>query len=125
MAARPNDCIHQFEIRLSRTLHYPFFVTETYFSTRGFDSPVFTIIVGPEKTRFNAHTAYLSQSPVLDRMCNGNFKESHDFHINLPFDDPPVIHAMLQYLYSGKFLDFGTVESGHGFSGAADQLADI
>ncbi|KAI4175584.1 MAG: hypothetical protein LQ343_001575 [Gyalolechia ehrenbergii] len=91
----------------------------------GFDSAVFTITVGHEKHRFTAHATYLSQSPVLDRMCHGHFKESNDSLIDLPDDEPTVIKALIQYLYSGNFLDFGTMESGHGSAGANDQLSDI
>ncbi|KAL8712376.1 MAG: hypothetical protein Q9225_006953, partial [Loekoesia sp. 1 TL-2023] len=91
----------------------------------GFVSTVFTVIAGAEKQRFTAHAAYLSQSPVLERMCYGRFKESQESRIELPDDDPVVIKAIIQYLYSGDFLDFGTIESGGGSAGAADQLSDI
>ncbi|KAL9029360.1 MAG: hypothetical protein Q9196_002386 [Gyalolechia fulgens] len=125
MATWQHHSFDRVKVKLSPTLSFPSPVTETYSFTRGFDSAVFTITVGSEKHRFTAHATYLSQSPVLDRMCHGNFRESHDSLIDLPDDDPPVIKALIQYLYSGNFLDFGTMESGNGSAGAADQLSDI
>ncbi|KAL8698802.1 MAG: hypothetical protein Q9201_006371 [Fulgogasparrea decipioides] len=75
----------------------------------GFDSQVFTITVGPEARVFTAHAAYLCQSPIFERMCRANFKESQNMRINLPEDDPAVIKAIIQYLYAGNFWGLGIV----------------
>ncbi|KAL8684708.1 MAG: hypothetical protein Q9224_006175 [Gallowayella concinna] len=49
----------------------------------------------------------------------------HTYGLKLPDQDPSVMGALLQYLYTGNFLDFGTIESGAGSAGAAVQLADM
>ncbi|KAL8758041.1 MAG: hypothetical protein Q9199_001771 [Rusavskia elegans] len=91
----------------------------------GFDSQIFTIITGPEEKGYTAHATYLCQSPVLERMCYGQFQESQTFEIRLPEDEPQAIRALIQYLYTGRFLDYGTMESGNGSAGAATQLAEL
>ena len=58
-------------------------------------------------------------------MCHGRFQESLMFEIRLPEDDPEVIRALIQYLYTGNFHDFGTVKSGRGPKGAGSQLARL
>ncbi|KAL9583195.1 MAG: hypothetical protein Q9212_002845 [Teloschistes hypoglaucus] len=74
----------------------------------GFDSQIFTITVGPEGKALTAHAAYLSQSPVFERMCNSPFRESGTSTINLPEDEVKVIQAIIQYLYAGDFWGFGS-----------------
>ncbi|KAL8727674.1 MAG: hypothetical protein Q9166_005910 [cf. Caloplaca sp. 2 TL-2023] len=93
----------------------------------GFDSQIFIfiVIVGSEEKAFTAHESFLSQSPVFEKMCHGQFQESHAFEIKLPEDDPKVMRAIIQYLYTGNFLDFGSMESGHGPKGAGSQLAAL
>ncbi|KAL9598281.1 MAG: hypothetical protein Q9219_004582 [cf. Caloplaca sp. 3 TL-2023] len=91
----------------------------------GFSSPIFTLVVGPEEVDFTVHASFLSISPVFKCMCHGLFKESEDRLIELPEDKPPVIRAIISYLYSGSFLDFGTMESGGGSANAQDQLSDM
>ncbi|KAL8868095.1 MAG: hypothetical protein Q9174_005221 [Haloplaca sp. 1 TL-2023] len=76
----------------------------------GFASRIFTITVGVEKVVFAAHEAYLSQSPVFKKMCNGKFEESQTLQINLPDDDPTVIKVVLQYLYAGDFSDIDVTD---------------
>lgn len=91
----------------------------------GFDSQMFTLTVGPEAKSFTAHAAFLSQSPVFEKMCSGQFQESHTCEIKLPEDNPEVIRAFIQYLYTGNVLDFGSLASGHGPKGAGLQLAGL
>ncbi len=86
---------------------------------------MFTFTVEPEAKSFTAHAAFLSQSPVFEKMCSGQFLESHTCEIKLPEDNPEVIRAFIQYLYTGNFLDFGSMESGHGPKGAGSQLAGL
>lgn len=75
----------------------------------GFQSQIFTILAGPQRQKFTAHASFLSQSPVLDRMCHGQFEESRTFTICLPDDRPDVIRAVIQYLYSRDIQKFGSV----------------
>lgn len=95
--------------------------------TSGFDSQIFTLIVGPEdeEKTFTAHASYLSQSPVFDRMCNGHFEEAHTFKIRLPEDTPKVIEALIEYLYSGNCRNYGTMLSGEDAKTATHQLAEL
>lgn len=58
-------------------------------------------------------------------MCHGQFQESQTFEIRLPEDEPQAIRALILYLYTGRFLDYGTRESGNGSAGAAAQLAEL
>ncbi|KAL8726683.1 MAG: hypothetical protein Q9166_006551 [cf. Caloplaca sp. 2 TL-2023] len=92
----------------------------------GFDSQIFTLIVGAEEKHFTAHASYLSQSPVFNRMCYGQFNESHSLQIRLPEDDPKIIKILIQYLYSG---DFHTPEIAEAYCGttvdASNQLAEL
>ncbi|KAL8922447.1 MAG: hypothetical protein Q9208_005169 [Pyrenodesmia sp. 3 TL-2023] len=91
----------------------------------GYGSDSFTILVGPEQKSFRVHAAFLAQSPVFEISCYGKFKESHEQRIELPDDDPEVASAIIQYLYSGNVLDFGTADEEDGSAKAADQLAEL
>ncbi|KAL8689715.1 MAG: hypothetical protein Q9218_004678 [Villophora microphyllina] len=73
---------------------------------QGLESKIFTINVGSEGRTFSMHEAYLCQSPVFERMCHGDFKESQTSQIFLPDDDPATIGKILQYLYAGDFDSF-------------------
>ena len=80
-----------------------YYTSETKFQ-RDFETPIFTLIVGPEgatKT-YTAHQAYLAGSPVFGSMCQaGSFQEGQTFQIRLPEDEPRAITDILRYLYSG------------------------
>ncbi|KAL8689713.1 MAG: hypothetical protein Q9218_004676 [Villophora microphyllina] len=99
----------------------------------GFDSEIFTIVVGPDAKTYTAHAVFLSQSPVLKRMCHAGFQESQTRRISLPEDDSRVIRSMIQYLYGGDFFSFGTKEvpteestkSADSLIQAAEELAAI
>ena len=73
----------------------------------GFESKIFTITVGaePQQRVFTAHQAYLSQSPMFERMCQANFRESQSLQISLPDDDPQVIGAIIHYMYCGNLWE--------------------
>ena len=75
-------------------------------SASPFDSEIFVLVVGTQKKRFRAHSAYLSQSPVFDAMCHHSFKESKTHQIDLPEDDPEVFSLILKYLYAGNFAGY-------------------
>ncbi|KAI4251706.1 MAG: hypothetical protein LQ352_004694 [Teloschistes flavicans] len=99
----------------------------------GFDSEIFTIVVGSEAKVYTVHAAFLSQSPVLKRMCHAGFQESQTRRISLPEEDTKVVRAMIQYLYGGDFCSFGTKEASpeettepaDDLTQAADELAVI
>ncbi|KAL8880694.1 MAG: hypothetical protein Q9192_007965, partial [Flavoplaca navasiana] len=59
----------------------------------GFQSQIFTILAGRQRHKFTAHASFLSQSPVLDRMCHGPFEESLIFTIHLPDENPDTLQA--------------------------------
>ncbi|KAL8965969.1 MAG: hypothetical protein Q9183_003593, partial [Haloplaca sp. 2 TL-2023] len=71
-----------------------------------FDSEIFVLVVGTQKKRFRAHSAYLGQSPVFDAMCRHSFTESKTHQIDLPEDDPHVFSLILKYLYAGNFAGY-------------------
>lgn len=62
---------------------------------------MYTLVVGSEEKVFYSHEVVLSQSPVFERMCNGSFKESVEYRIELPDDDANVFECMLEYMYRG------------------------
>ncbi len=68
----------------------------------GFDSQIFTLIVGREEKVYTAHATYLCQSPVFENICYGHFQESQTFEIRLPEDEPQAIRALIQYFYTGR-----------------------
>ncbi|KAL8865914.1 MAG: hypothetical protein Q9174_006615, partial [Haloplaca sp. 1 TL-2023] len=70
----------------------------------GLKSRIFKVLVGPQGIAFTVHEAHLCQSPVLERMCHGDFIESKTLEINLPEDDPKVFDAVANYLYTGEMF---------------------
>ncbi|KAL8954952.1 MAG: hypothetical protein Q9183_006853 [Haloplaca sp. 2 TL-2023] len=61
----------------------------------GFASRIFTISVGPQEVPLAVHEADLSQSPVFEKMCNGDFEENQTQLVKLPEDDPIVMKIIL------------------------------
>lgn len=66
-------------------------------------------------------------------MCHAGFQESQTRQISLPEEDSGVVRAIIQYLYTGNFWDFGmgevspeeTTELEDDLTQAADELAAI
>ncbi|KAH7371886.1 hypothetical protein BKA64DRAFT_689686 [Cadophora sp. MPI-SDFR-AT-0126] len=59
-----------------------------------------------EGTIFKVHCSIIcSQSKVLARMVDGQFKEAALRNIELPNDELPVVAAMMRYLYTGNYID--------------------
>lgn len=58
-------------------------------------------------------------------MCYGGFQESQTSHIDLPDDDPEAVKAIIQYLYSGNFTNFGIIEWEAESTKTANELADL
>ncbi|KAI9700350.1 MAG: hypothetical protein M1836_002365 [Candelina mexicana] len=82
---------------------------------RRFLSPIFSVLVGPEKILMTAHKEVLCQSPVLRCMCTGPFVESSAKALILSEDDPAIFTLLMEYLYSGtydpKHSDLTTISS--------------
>jgi hypothetical protein len=71
-------------------------------------STVFTINVGEDNAPFLVHEDIISQSPVLRALCQSNFKEGIEKHINMPDDDPKIFAMVLEYLYTkNDWIDKG------------------
>lgn len=62
-------------------------------------------------------------------MCYGNFKENAQQRIELPDDDPQVVAAITQYLYSGQITNFGATDeedaSDSNAAKASNQLGEL
>ncbi|KAL8908328.1 MAG: hypothetical protein Q9207_000856 [Kuettlingeria erythrocarpa] len=62
-------------------------------------------------------------------MCYGNFRENAQQQIELPDDDPVVVAAITQYLYSGQITNFGATDgedaSDSNAAKASNQLAEL
>ncbi|KAL8673213.1 MAG: hypothetical protein Q9168_002365 [Polycauliona sp. 1 TL-2023] len=92
--------------------------------SNGFDSQIFTVIVGLHGKAFTAHAAFLSKSPVFDKMCSGRFQEGQTFEIKLPEDEPRAIAALIEYLYSGKIQNY-VLGSGQTPEDVGSELAEL
>ena len=73
-------------------------------SPSAFSSPVFDVFVGKSKQQYSAHQAILSQSPVLQKLCNDQAKKKGRAKtcLLLPAENPGNFGALLQYLYTGN-----------------------
>lgn len=71
----------------------------------------FRFSVGPDKQEFWMHRALVAQqSPVLDRLVNGDFKEAQDLHAELEYVDQKTFHYFWQYAYNGDYGESYTKE---------------
>lgn len=87
-------------------------VAEETLPTTMYQSPIFKIVIGPQKIVFTAHQAALSKSAVFRAMCEGPFREGATQEITLPEDDPHLFPYLLDYLYSGDWAPRGEVDFG-------------
>lgn len=69
-----------------------------------FNSAMFTILAGPEKTPFIVHASVLQQSPVFQSMTLQPFKEKASQTIELPEALPVYIDCLVRFLYSGDYV---------------------
>lgn len=76
---------------------------QTY-RTSSFNSAIFTLLAGPEKTSFFVHASVLQQSPVFQAMTQHPFKEKASQTIELPEADPAYIDCLVRFLYSGEYV---------------------
>lgn len=78
---------------------------------RIFDSPIFTIVVGPQRKIYTAHRAVLLQCRFFKAACGGPFKEAITRRLVFREDDPGLFHHVLEHLYYG---DYGSKLRGSG-----------
>ncbi|OPB42063.1 hypothetical protein A0O28_0031800 [Trichoderma guizhouense] len=64
----------------------------------------FRFIVGPNEREFTIHSAlFTCQSPVLERLANGNFSEATEKCVKWPSVDEDTFIRFWQYTYTGKY----------------------
>ncbi|KAK5710260.1 hypothetical protein LTR17_019030 [Elasticomyces elasticus] len=64
------------------------------------------LIIRCADDRWTVHKVIVcAQSPVLAKACEGRFKEAEEGLITLQEDDPRVVEAMLQFIYTLDFDD--------------------
>lgn len=68
-----------------------------------FESEIFCIIAGPHQKRLSAHGHVLNQSPVLRKIVDGGWKDSHDRIICLDEWDEQSVQQLLEWLYCGHY----------------------
>lgn len=69
-------------------------------------SPTFRFIVGPDKREFHVHSALVShQSPVLDKLVNGDFREAEDKEAVLDKVDEQTFVRFCQFAYTGNYSE--------------------
>jgi len=71
----------------------------------------FRFTVGPGKQEFWMHRAIVAQqSPVLDRLVNGGFKEAQDLHAELEDVDEKTFYFFWQFAYTGDYGESYTTQ---------------
>ncbi|KAK5707674.1 hypothetical protein LTR97_000212 [Elasticomyces elasticus] len=64
------------------------------------------LIIRCADDRWDVHKVIVcAQSPVLAKACEGSFKEAEEGLITLHEEDPSVVEAMLQFIYTLNFDD--------------------
>ena len=66
------------------------------------------LLVGPDKTEFQAHEAVLRRSPFFSSAFDSSFNGPSSPHspriVELPEEDPDIFAAVLQFLYQDDFF---------------------
>ncbi|KAK0646773.1 hypothetical protein B0T16DRAFT_458657 [Cercophora newfieldiana] len=71
-------------------------------------SKLYKFSAGPNKTEFTMHSALVSaQSPALDCLVNGDFKEALESHTVLDHVDEETFTLFSQYAYTGNYNILG------------------
>ncbi|KAI4251707.1 MAG: hypothetical protein LQ352_004695 [Teloschistes flavicans] len=65
-------------------------------------SRLFIVCAGAQKREFSITETLLRKSPVLARMCDGEFKRPHTPRIDLPEDNPDHIENIIEFLKTGR-----------------------
>ncbi|KAL8861008.1 MAG: hypothetical protein Q9178_002521 [Gyalolechia marmorata] len=66
-------------------------------------SPVFSIYAGPARKHLVAHATVLNKSPTLQKVIDGDWKDSKDRAIDFEEWDETTISQLLDYLYTGQY----------------------
>ncbi|KAI4087643.1 MAG: hypothetical protein LQ344_006641 [Seirophora lacunosa] len=88
-------------------------------------SPIFILTAGPDHEQYAVHKDILEASPVLGRMCDGQFHEAHHRQITLPDDDPTAVGILVEYLYTRDFWAQEDPEAGASKHDSATKLAQV
>lgn len=73
--------------------HHPFFS----------NSPIVTLVIGPEQRIFAAHEDVLAKSPFFSTILRKQYMESSGKRLALPEEDPEILSSILEYLYKGDY----------------------
>ncbi|KAK5651163.1 hypothetical protein OQA88_13210 [Cercophora sp. LCS_1] len=69
-------------------------------------SKPFLFTIGPNKREFTMPSVLVAaQSPALERLVNGEFKEAQDQHSHLQDIDEETFVRFIEYAYTGKYGD--------------------
>ncbi|KAL8664195.1 MAG: hypothetical protein Q9202_003273 [Teloschistes flavicans] len=71
--------------------------------TSAFKSQVFAILAGSSQEVFYAHATVLAKSVVLQRLVEGQFKESNEQRIIWPYWNANAVANFLEWLYTGDY----------------------
>lgn len=77
--------------------------------TGAFGSPIFSIYAGPSQTRLYVHASIVAKSPVLRKIVEGDWEDSHERVIFLEDHDTATVECMLQWLYCGYYTWCDTI----------------
>lgn len=66
------------------------------------NSPIVTLVVGPEQRIFAAHEDILCKSPFFGTVLRKQYMESGK-RMALPDEDPEILSSILEYLYKGDY----------------------
>lgn len=66
-------------------------------------APVITLYIGPNRLELHAHQDTLCKLPFFGAALNGSFSESLTKTIDMPEDDPSMVSALIEYLYTGNY----------------------
>ncbi|KAF5552093.1 hypothetical protein FPHYL_9040 [Fusarium phyllophilum] len=69
-------------------------------------SKTFTFVVGPDETEYTIHSALVAkQSPVLNVLVNGPFKEALERHVKWADLEESVFLSFWEFAYSGNYMN--------------------
>ena len=67
------------------------------------NSPIVTLVIGPEARLFACHESVLSNSPYFATICREQLLEVQQKRIDMPDEVPEVFSSILEYLYKGDY----------------------
>lgn len=66
-------------------------------------SPVATLVVGPSNIEFRGYERTLCRLPFFAAALHGQFREASEKRITMPEDEPAIISALIEFLYTGRY----------------------